>query len=273
MDRKVKRYIGCHNPLTAMLGERAGFDGLWLSGLEVSTSFGIPDSNFIGLTDMVEIADKITDVVNIPVIVDADNGYGDANNVAYAMKKFQKVGLSGMCIEDKKFPKVNSFLDVSQQLEEIDVFANKIAAAKAVKYVEDFMVVARVEALIAGLGINESLKRAVAYSEAGADVVFIHSKKETPDEILDFIDKWDSEIPLLLVPTTYNSLSYDAIKGLRKVEHVIYANHGLRFILNQLPKMYNQILENGTTENIESSLSSIQEVFSVQGLDKLDKQK
>ena len=201
------RIVGAHDGLTAKLVELNGFEGVWASGLEVSTSHVVPDANILTMTDYLRAASVMNDAVSIPIVVDADTGYGNSSNLIHAVKKFEAAGIAAVCIEDKLFPKVNSFVPWRQDLAPISEFVGKIMAGKNAQETDDFMIFARVEALIAGLGIKEALKRAYAYEEAGADGVFIHSKQKKADEILEFVERWDGKSPLIVCPTTYPDLT------------------------------------------------------------------
>lgn len=272
-NKKLLRGIGCHNGLTGKLGEEVGFDVLWVSGLEVSTSYALPDANFVSMKELLDISSNISDTVDIPIIVDCDTGFGDQNNVSYLVKQFEKVGVSAVCIEDKRFPKTNSFYDKGHKMVSIENFCTKIRAGKKVQKREDFMIVARTEALITGMGIEEALKRARAYHESGADIIFIHSKKDNTDEIKEFIGKIDEDIPLMIIPTTYYTFACEEIMKYPKVKIVIYANQGIRTIVKCLRKNYKKILDYGSTIGIEDNISTVNDLFQLQGLDKLKKTK
>lgn len=172
----VIQIVGAHDGLSAKLVERNGFDGVWASGFEISTSYGVPDANILTMSQFLERACEMNDAVAIPVIADCDTGFGNSNNVIYLVKKYESAGIAAITIEDKKFPKVNSYIPGRQELAPVAEFVGKILAAKNAQRTKDFMVIARVEALIAGVGEKEALKRASAYANAGADAIFIHSK-------------------------------------------------------------------------------------------------
>ena len=168
----------------------AGFDGVWASGLEISASYGLPDANILTMSEYLERATEMNEATSLPVIADCDTGYGNVNNVIHMVEKYEKAGIAAICIEDKLFPKVNSFIEGRQDLADIEEFCGKIRAVKNTQKNPDFMVIARVEALIAGWGMKEALKRATAYAESGADAILIHSKKRDNKEILEFCKKF-----------------------------------------------------------------------------------
>ena len=187
----VIRIVGAHDGLTAKLAELAGFDGVWASGFEISASHAVPDANILTMTQYLEAASTMNDAVSVPVVADCDTGYGNSSNVVHMVRKYEPAGIAAVTIEDKRFPKVNSYIPGRQELAPIAEFVGKILAAKNAQQTKEFMVIARVEALIAGWGQEEALRRAHAYVEAGADAILIHSKSSVPDEIVSFAKAWD----------------------------------------------------------------------------------
>ena len=178
LKKKLVKIVGAHDGLGAKLIAEAGFDGVWASGLEISASYGLPDANILTMSEYLERAVEMNEATSLPVIADCDTGYGNINNVIHMIEKYEKAGIAAVCIEDKLFPKVNSFVEGRQELADIEEFCGKLRAIKDTQINPDFMVIARIEALIAGWGMNEALKRANAYCESGADAILIHSKKK-----------------------------------------------------------------------------------------------
>jgi phosphoenolpyruvate phosphomutase len=259
--------VGAGDALCAKLIERAGFDFLWSSSLCISASFAVPDANLISMSQYCEAARSMNEVVSIPVIADGDTGYGNANNVIYAVKKFEEAGIVGMSIEDKKFPKDNSLLEGGrQELAPIEEFVGKIKAAKDHQRNEEFIVIARVEALIAGWGQAEAMKRSLRYVEAGADCVLIHSKSKEPNEILEFIRNWDQPTPLVLVPTNYPSLTLKEVEKLRKVKLFIYANQPMRASVKAQEALLEEIKRAGGIHTIDSMMVPVNHIFDLQGV-------
>jgi len=260
--------VGAHTGLGAKLAEEAGFDGVWASGLEISASCGIPDANILTVSENLAFADRINEPCNVPVLCDCDNGYGDAKNVAAMARKYVHHGLAGICIEDNPFPKQNSFYGKGLDLEDIAVFSGKIRAAKSVTG-SDFLIVARTEALIQGLGMEEARDRAHAYADAGADAVLIHSKKKAPDEILEFARAWDRPTPLVAVPTTYNTISADDLyKAGYKM--IIFANHGLRACITALRSTFGTLKKDPRGAAVDGGIATIDDVFRLSGKKELD---
>jgi phosphoenolpyruvate phosphomutase len=259
------RLVGAHNGMSAKLAERAGFEGVWASGLEISASYGIPDASLISMYQFLEAARSMNEVIDIPVVADCDTGYGNAINVMYMVKRYEEAGIAAVVIEDKKFPKDNSLLAGGrQELLRVDEFEGKIEAAKAAQKHGDFMVIARVEALIAGWGQEEAQMRAHRYADAGADAILIHSKSKDPQEIVQFVTDWDRDTPLVLVPTTYSSLKEQEIKDLGKVKMVIYANHGLRASIKAMEMLFNKIKRDGGIYDLDEMIDPVDHVFDLQ---------
>lgn len=266
---EILRIMGAHNALGAKLIEKNGFDGVWASGLEISASHGLPDASILTMTDFLTAAQSINYATDLPVIADCDTGYGNALNVMNMVLRYESAGIAAVCIEDKKFPKVNSFIEGRQELAPADEFVDKIRAAKDTQKTEDFMVFARVEALIAGLGLEEALDRANLYADAGADGIFIHSKSKTPCEIFEFIKRWDRATPLILCPTTYSCIRYNE-RGLKgKVQMVIYANYGVRAQIRAMDAVFSKIYAEGTAHSVEAEIATMEDVFDIQDMSKL----
>lgn len=262
------RIVGAHDGLSAKLVERNGFDGVWASGLEIATSYAVPDANILTMTQHLERVIQMNDAIDLPVVADCDTGFGNSNNVIHMVKRYEAAGVAAVCIEDKQFPKVNSFIPGRQDLATIAEFVGKIMAAKNAQITKDFMVIARVEALIAGWGQAEALKRANAYIEAGADAILIHSKLQSPQEIVEFVKKWENRVPLVIVPTTYTSITTKEIDDL-DIKMVIYANHGVRAAVKAMDSVLSQINEAGTTHPVENQIAPMKEIFELQGMTRM----
>ncbi len=259
--------VGARDALDAKLVENAGFDFVWSSSLGVSASYAIPDASLISMKQYIEAARSMAEVIDIPIIIDADTGYGNANNVMYAVKQFEAAGLAAMSMEDKKFPKDNSLLAGGrQELARIEEFCGKIKAAKNTQKSEDFIVIARVEALIAGWGQQEAVKRAIAYVDAGADSILIHSKSKTPDEVVEFVKAWDRRAPITLVPTMYPDLTEEKIKELGKVKIVIYANHTFRATVKAAEEILQEIKRAKGIHTINDMMVPVARLFELQGV-------
>jgi len=192
-----------HNGLSAKLVEEAGIAGIWASGLAVSAALGLRDNNEASWTQILDVLEYMADATSLPILVDGDTGYGNFNNVRRLVRKLCQRGIAGVCIEDKLFPKTNSFIGEAQPLAEIAEFCGRIKAGKDSQTEDEFSLVARIEALISGHGMDEALRRAEAYHAAGADAVLIHSKRSTAGEIFAFAERWGNRCPVVIVPTMY----------------------------------------------------------------------
>ena len=265
------RIAGAHDGITAKLVELNGFDGVWASGFEISTSYAVPDANILTMTQYLQAASVMDDAVLIPIVADCDTGYGNSNNVMHMVRKYEAAGIAAVTIEDKRFPKVNSYIPGRQELAPIAEFVGKILAAKNTQQTEEFMVIARVEALIAGWGQEEALKRAHAYVEAGADAILIHSKSNTPDEIISFAKAWDFSAPLVIVPTSYPMITEREIEQLG-IKMVIYANHGLRAAIKAVNEVFSQIKKDRRLDAISDRVVPMNEVFELQGMIQMKEQ-
>ena len=259
--------VGARDALEARLIQEAGFDFVWSSGFAISAAYAVPDASLVSMTQLLEAARAMNAAIDIPIIADCDTGFGNANNVIYAVKRFEEAGVAGISIEDKKFPKDTSLLPGGrQELLPIAEFTGKIKAAVDTRQSADWVVIARVEALIAGLGQGVALERAHRYVEAGADAILIHSKATTPDEIVAFVEAWDGNAPLVLVPTTYPSLTEQAIKSLGKVRLVIYANHPLRAAVKAQRLLLKEIKAAGGIHTVDRMMVPVSHIFEIQGV-------
>ncbi|MDE9828865.1 isocitrate lyase/PEP mutase family protein [Staphylococcus delphini] len=174
---KTTKVLGVYDVISSVIAQESGFDAVWLSGLGLSTVNGVPDTSILTMSDILKVASDIAGKIEIPLIVDCDSGFGDHNNVKYLVESYERHGISGICIEDKLFPKKNSFLE-QDSLEDMFVFATKIKMADKRRKSEDFLIIARIESLIVNLGIDNAISRAQIYVESGADAILILSKKE-----------------------------------------------------------------------------------------------
>ena len=257
--------VGARDALEARLIEEAGFDFIWSSSLAVSAAYGVPDASLISMNQFLESARSMREAVRIPVVIDGDSGYGDERNTAYAVKRFEEGGLGGVCFEDNRFPKENSLLpDGCNDPAPIEEFAGKIRAAVETRRSVDFVVIARVEALIAGLGQAEAILRANTYADAGADMILMHSKSTSPEEVLEFVDRWDGRVPLVLVPTTYPSLTAERAARLPKVRMLIYANQVLRAGIKAQQEVLKEIRRAGGIQTLDERLVPMDRVFKLQ---------
>ena len=262
----IVRVAGAHDALSALVAEDVGYDAVWASSLAISASRGLPDMSLLTMTDYLQAASHINEVCATPVIADCDTGFGDVANVAYMVQRYEAAGIAAVCIEDKVFPKRNSFVEAEQLLEDADAFAHKVEVAKRTQRTEEFMVIARTEAAIAGLGVAEALRRANRYADAGADAILMHSKSPLPDEVLAFLSGWGGQAPVVVVPTTYYHWHVKDAQT-AGVSMVIYANQGLRACVRSMRRAWNEVLSTGSSAPIEGRIAPMAEIFRLQRVD------
>ncbi|MBV8534336.1 MAG: phosphoenolpyruvate mutase [Alphaproteobacteria bacterium] len=253
-----------HSGLSAKIVEEAGFAGIWASGLAISTSLGLRDSNEASWTQVLEVLEFMADATRLPILVDGDTGYGNFNNVRRLVRKLCQRQIGGVCIEDKLFPKTNSFVGERQPLADIDEFCGRIKAGKDSQSDDDFVLVARTEALISGQGMDEALRRAEAYHAAGADAILIHSKQKTAAEISAFAERWANRCPVVIVPTTYYATPTSVFRQ-AGISTVIWANHNLRASISAMRETCRQIRDDESLHEIEGRIAGVQEVFRLVG--------
>lgn len=253
--------VGAHNALTARLVERAGFDAVWASGFEVSASFGLPDANLVSMADSIEVGRLMSSSVSMPIILDCDNGYGGVSNVMHLVRKCEEAGIAAICIEDNAFPKRCSFYETSDRnLVSTGEFVAKIKAACDARLNDDFLIMARTEALICGLGMGEALERAKAYAEAGADMIVIHSKKEDVGEIRQFASLWEGQTPLVAIPTTYKHASVAQLESLG-IRVIIFANAVVRSSIKAVSETLEVLKRAGSMGAIDPLICTLDKVY------------
>lgn len=270
IDPDLAFLMEAHNALSARIAEEAGFAAVWASGLTMSAALGVRDANEASWTQILEVLEFMADAAAVPILVDGDTGFGNFNNVRRLVGKLESRGIAGVCIEDKIFPKTNSFLHgESQPLAPIDEFSGRIRAAKDTQRDADFVVVARTEAFIAGHGLHEALVRAYAYADAGADAILIHSAKSTPSEVLAFADAWQGGLPILAVPTKYCHTPTDVFRR-HGFAALVWANHLLRASIRAMQDAAADIVNAQSISGLEASIAPVAEVFRLQRVGELE---
>jgi phosphoenolpyruvate phosphomutase len=265
------KVVGAHDALSARLIERAGFDGVWASGFAISASLKcIPDASFITSSEQLEVERNIAEAVNIPVIADCDTGYGNALNVMRTVNDRERAGVAAICIEDNVYPKRCSFYaGVRRELIPIEEHCGKIKAAKAAQTVPDFMVIARTEALIAGWGQEEALKRAEAYAEAGADAVLIHSKSKKFDELKAVYKAWSGRVPLVVVPTIFDQTTATEMEE-AGAKIIIYANQPVRAAIRSMRDTLALIKQDTRPGAANDRIVTLSEVYDIVGVPQME---
>jgi len=271
-ESEILRFIEVHNGIGGLIVEdlKVGdseFDGFWESSLTDSASKGFPDIEIVSFDSRLETINQILEVTKKPMIVDGDTG-GDINQFEYLVKRLERAGVSMVVIEDKVFPKRNSLEPgTRQELENPEFFAEKIKGGQEVKNNQNFLIVARIESLIAGAGQKDALERAEIYLKAGADGILIHSKKDTPDEVLEFAKNWQKLPPdltknkiLACIPTTYNTITEKELAD-AGFNIVIYANHLFRASYLAMEKVAKEILTRGRSFEVNLHCAPVKEIF------------
>ena len=263
-ENSILKIGGAFDAMSAKLVEISDFDAVWAGSFAISATHAVPDASIMTMTEFLQVSKNMVDSCDIPIIADCDTGFGGPSNVSYLVKQYEQAGIAGISIEDKIFPKQNSLLENGKQelLSEKD-FVAKIIAAKESKIDQDFMVIARTEALIAGLGIDEALKRATAYENAGADAILIHSKSNTPQEIFEFCDLWKGNVPVVVVPTSYGSVTVDELVS-HNIKMVIYANQTLRIAHKSMSQLLKKLKNANSLDEVNNEISSMEEIFELQ---------
>lgn len=272
--KSIIKILEVHNALSALIvenasemlesGEIVSFDGMWSSSLTDSTSKGKPDIEAVDTTARLTTINEIFEVTTKPLIYDADTG-GKPEHFEFTVRSLERLGVSAVIIEDKTGLKKNSLFgtEVKQTQDSIENFCYKIKVGKRAQITEDFMIIARIESLILDKGIDDALKRAFVYVDAGADGIMIHSRQKDPYEIIEFV-KWfrskDKYTPIVVVPTSFNSVTLDQFANMG-VNVVIYANHMLRAAYPGMMKVAKSILKHGRTLEAEPDCMPIKDIL------------
>jgi phosphoenolpyruvate phosphomutase len=264
-SNELEFIMEAHNGLSAKIVEEAGFKGIWGSGLSISAQLGVRDSNEASWTQVTEVCEFMSDNTSVPMLLDADTGYGNFNNARMLVRKLEQRGVAGACIEDKLFPKSNSLLGDSEAkpLARMEEMVGKIQCMKDHQTDPDFQVVARVEAFIAGWGLEEALKRSEAYVAAGADAILMHSKKSDHSDIEAFVTEWKNRHPVIIVPTKYYTTPTQQFRDW-DISMVIWANHNLRACISAMQNTTKQIYDDQSLVNVEPHIVPVKEVFRLQ---------
>ena len=266
---KLEFLLEAHNGISAKIAEESGFKGLWAGGLAIAAQYGVRDSNEASWTQVLEVLEFMADATSIPIMLDGDTGYGNFNNVRRLVQKLEQRGIAAVCIEDKLYPKTNSFIDGNkQELANIDEFCSRIKAGKDAQKDDEFSIITRVEAFIAGWGLGEAVKRAEAYHEAGSDGILIHSAKSEPSEIIAFKNEWGDRLPVIIVPTKYYSTPTEIFSQVG-ISIAIWANHMIRSSIESMQQTAASIIQKKSVVALEDKIASVSEIFRLQGVSEL----
>jgi phosphoenolpyruvate phosphomutase / 2-hydroxyethylphosphonate cytidylyltransferase len=271
--KSIVRVLECHNALSALIVENTAvnsagmkheFDAMWSSSLTDSTVKGKPDIEAVDISSRLTTINEIFEVTTKPLIFDADTGR-EPEHFAFTVKSLERLGASAVIIEDNTGLKRNSLLgnDVEQHQESVEQFCHKLQVGKAAQVTDDFMIIARIESLILGKGMDDALERAESYIGAGADGIMIHSKSNNFEEIEQFCKLYrafEHQVPLVVVPTSYNQTTEDQLEQ-SGVQIVIYANHLLRAAYPAMQSVASSILEHHRSLECDAQCLSINEIL------------
>ncbi len=271
--KPIVRLLDVHNGLSGLIVENISFDtsnghrefdGMWGSSLTDSTAKGKPDIEAVDISSRMNTLNEILEVTTKPIVFDGDTG-GKSEHFVFTVKTLERLGVSAVIIEDKTGLKKNSLFgnDVKQTQDSIENFCNKIKMGKNAQATNEFMIIARIESLILGKGIEDALIRAKAFIKAGADGIMIHSRKKTPDEVFEFCDRYNkfkNRKPLVVVPSSYNQATEEELSE-HGVNIVIYANHLLRSAYPAMVKTAQQILQYNCSAKADDIMMPIKEIL------------
>lgn len=266
-NNELSFLMEAHDGLSGAIAKRAGFKGLWASGLSIACSLGYRDANEASWSQVVDVVERIVDSTELPVLVDGDGGFGNFNNARLLARKLRQRGAAGVALEDSCFPKMNSFVGERHPLADVNEFSGRLRAVKDT-VAEDLVLVARIEALIGGHGMNEALLRAHAYAGAGADAILIHSRKSSADEILSFVSAWQNRLPVVIVPTKYFRTPVSVYRDV-EISTVIWANHSMRAATAAMRRVCDDIMAEEGIAGVEPHIATLDEVFAMFGYDEL----
>lgn len=253
---------GAHDAISARIAVKQGFDAIWVSSFGVTNALGLVDEGIITLTEMLDVAWRIKQAVRCPVVVDCDTGYGEAINVLRLTREASARRIDAVCLEDQRFPKRNTFLDGKHQLEDIDRFCEKIAAAVAGRGSDGPLVVARTEAIAQGHPVDVALERAAGYAAAGADAIVVQSVTPGMSSLDPFAGGWDGPEPLGLLTTSLPNVGFEDMCR-SGFSFAIYANQGLRSAVKAMNDTYAKIIKGGGKQD-EIDVAPMEEVLSLQ---------
>jgi phosphoenolpyruvate phosphomutase len=257
--------VGAHDAMSAQLIEMYGFDAVWVSGFGVATmQHALPDLNITTMTETLAAAVRMDGATSLPVVADCDNGFGGLSNVVRTVVEFDRAGIAGICIEDNLFPKRNSLYQEESRRELIprEEQARRIRAGKGAQESESFVLIARVEALIAGHGVEAACERADAYAEAGADAILIHSKDKTLREIEGFLDRWDNKTstPLVAVPTLFPDYTAEQLHD-KGFAMVILANQPMRAAVQAMEETLETLRRERKAAPVDPKIARVDHIF------------
>ncbi|MGY4257899.1 MULTISPECIES: phosphoenolpyruvate mutase [unclassified Bradyrhizobium] len=264
---EISFLMEAHDGLSAAIAGRAGFKGLWASGLSIASCLGYRDANEASWSQLVGVVERIVDSSQLPVLVDGDGGFGNFNNARLLARKLRQCGAAGVTLEDSCFPKTNSLIGDRHPLADINEFSGRLRAVKDA-VADDLVLVARIESFIAGHAVEEAISRAHAYADAGSDAILIHSRRSAADEILAFTRAWQNKLPVVIVPTKYYRTPVSVYRR-AGISTVIWANHSMRAAMAAMRQVCSRIVAEENTASVEPNIATLDEVFELLGYDEL----
>jgi len=257
--------VGAHDAMSSQLIQRYGFDAVWVSGFGVATmTHALPDLNLTTMSEVLAAALRIDGATDLPVLADCDNGFGELANLVRTVVEFERSGIAGICVEDNLFPKRNSLYggESRRDLIPADEFARRLRAGKRAQETDSFVLVARVEALIAGHGVQAACERADAYAEAGADAILIHSKDKSLREIEGFLDTWGGRgtVPLVAVPTLFPDYTDQELYD-KGFQMIILANHPMRAAVQAMEDTLATLGRERKAAAVDPDIAAVDHIF------------
>lgn len=273
--RPITKALEVHSGLTGLIAEKTvvahdgqmdQFDAMWVSSLCDSTAKGKPDIELVDMSSRIQTIQDVMEVTTKPIILDGDTG-GQIEHFRYNVRTLERLGVSAVIIEDKTGLKKNSLFgnEVEQTQDSVENFCAKIKAGKEVQLTDDFMIIARIESLILGKGMEDALERAFRYVDAGADGIMIHSRKQDPDEIFTFCRSFrarDTATPIVVVPTSFNSVKEEELSR-EGINIVIYANQLTRSAFPAMQQTARDILRYHRAKEVDERLMSIKDIITL----------
>jgi len=273
--RPIVKAIEVHSGLTGLIAEKTvvessgqldQFDAMWISSLCDSTAKGKPDIELVDTTSRLRTIDDVMEVTTKPIIFDGDTG-GLTEHFVYTVRTLERMGVSAVIVEDKTGLKKNSLFgtEVEQTQDSVEHFCEKIRAGKKVQLTDDFMIIARIESLILERGMEDALARAKAYVNAGADGIMIHSRKKTPDEVLEFCGRFrriDCKTPIVAVPSSYHTVTEEELAA-HGANIVIYANQLTRSAFPAMQRTAEDILRYHRAKEVDERLMPIKDIITL----------
>ncbi|HUZ06827.1 MAG TPA: isocitrate lyase/PEP mutase family protein [Candidatus Paceibacterota bacterium] len=263
--------VGVYDGLSALLAEQWEFDFVWVSSFCCSAAMGLPDAGIIGPEDILNVVRCVRRSADLPIVVDLDSGYGDAVKACHVVEAMARAGAAALCIEDNPISKRCSLYDgYERALVSVEEHISRLRAARVGVEAASSpaRIIARTEALVAGKGVKEALRRATAYVDAGADAVFIQSLDSTGNEVLTFGREWKRRTPLFIAPTRMPQLNKRDFFA-AGISHTMFANQGLRAAHAAIDRTFGRLVEAGASQVVEQEISKVATVASLVGAQKV----